>query len=42
MLYIFEMANNHQGDLKHAFKIVDEVSKIVKEKKLMKMHKSAV
>jgi len=34
MLYILEMANNHQGDLKHAFKIVDEVSKIVKEKKI--------
>jgi len=28
------MANNHQGDLKHAFKIVDEVSKIVEEKEI--------
>ena len=34
MLYIFEMANNHQRDLKHAFKIVDEVKKIKKDKNI--------
>ncbi len=28
------MANNHQGDLKHAFKIVDEVKKIKKDKNI--------
>ena len=34
MLYIFEMANNHQGDIKHAFKIIDQFSKLSKERKI--------
>ncbi|MDA3955998.1 N-acetylneuraminate synthase family protein [Oceanispirochaeta sp.] len=27
-LFIFEMANNHQGDMTHGFKIIDEMAKI--------------
>lgn len=27
-LFIFEMANNHQGDVEHGFKIIDEMAKI--------------
>ena len=34
MLYIFEMANNHQGSVKHAKKIIDEFSSLAKEKKI--------
>ena len=33
-LFIFEMANNHQGDVKHGLKIISEMGKIVKEYKL--------
>ncbi len=29
-LFIFEMANNHQGDLTHAFQIIDALGNIVK------------
>ena len=29
-LVIFEMANNHMGDLKHAYRIIDEYNKLVK------------
>ena len=29
-LFIFDLANNHQGDQTHAEKIIDEISKIVK------------
>ena len=28
--FIFEMANNHMGDLNHAIKLIDEFSKIKK------------
>ena len=31
MLYIFEMANNHQGLVEHAKRIVDEFSKVAQE-----------
>ncbi len=30
-LFIFEMANNHQGDVKHGLNIISEVSKIAKK-----------
>ena len=30
-LVIFEMANNHQGDIKHALKIVNIYSKLCKK-----------
>ena len=30
MLYIFEMANNHQGSVEHAKKIIDEFSSLAK------------
>lgn len=30
-LFIFEMANNHQGDVKHGLKIISEMAKIAKE-----------
>ena len=29
-LVIFEMANNHMGDLQHAYNIIDEYQKLVK------------
>ena len=29
--FIFEMANNHMGDLNHAIKLIDEFSKIKKK-----------
>ena len=32
MFYIFEMANNHQGSVSHAKKIIDEFSALAKEK----------
>ena len=31
MFYIFEMANNHNGSVEHAKRIVDEFSKLAKE-----------
>ena len=31
MLFVLEMANNHQGSVDHAFKIIDEFSKLVKK-----------
>ena len=31
MFYIFEMANNHQGSVDHAKKIINEFSKVAKE-----------
>lgn len=31
MFYIFEMANNHQGSVDHAFKIVDRFSELAKK-----------
>jgi sialic acid synthase SpsE len=31
MFWIFELANNHQGDVKHAFKIIDEFAKLKDE-----------
>ena len=31
MLFVLEMANNHQGSVEHAFKIIDEFSKLVKK-----------
>jgi len=34
MLFVFEMANNHQGSVDHALKIIDEFGKITKENKL--------
>ena len=34
MFYIFEMANNHQGSLEHAKKIVSEFAKIKDEKNI--------
>jgi len=34
MLYIFEMANNHQGSIDHAFRITEEFSKISKKHSL--------
>jgi sialic acid synthase SpsE len=34
MLYIFEMANNHQGSVEHAKNIIDEFSSLAKEKKI--------
>ena len=34
MLYIFEMANNHQGSVEHAKKIVDEFSKLAEKKNI--------
>src|SRR5688572_11325378 len=30
-LFIFEMANNHQGQLKHGLRIIDEVAKIAQK-----------
>ena len=30
-LFIFEMANNHQGSIEHAKLIVDEFAKVAKE-----------
>ena len=30
-LFVFEMANNHQGDVKHGLKIIKEMGKIAKE-----------
>ena len=30
-LFVFDLANNHQGDLTHALKIVDEIGNICKE-----------
>ncbi len=32
-LFVFDLANNHQGDLTHALKIVDEIGNICKENK---------
>ncbi len=34
MLYVFEMANNHQGSVEHAKKIVDEFSKLSAKKNI--------
>ena len=34
MLFVFEMANNHQGSVDHAFKIIDEFGKIARENNL--------
>ena len=34
MFYIFEMANNHQGSVEHAKKIIDEFSQLAKECKI--------
>ena len=34
MLYIFEMANNHQGSVKHAKLIVDKFSELAKNNKI--------
>jgi sialic acid synthase SpsE/mannose-6-phosphate isomerase-like protein (cupin superfamily) len=31
MLYVFEMANNHQGSVEHAKKIIDQFSSVAKE-----------
>ena len=31
MLYIFEMANNHQGQVSHAKKIIDEFSSLARK-----------
>ena len=33
-LFIFEMANNHQGDLDHAFRIIDTFGGIAKKHNL--------
>ena len=33
-LFIFDLANNHQGDLEHAKSIIDEVSKLVINKNI--------
>lgn len=30
-LFIFDMANNHQGDLEHGLSIISEVASIAKE-----------
>jgi len=35
MLYVFEMANNHQGSLDHALKIVNEFSMLAKQNNLI-------
>ena len=34
MLYIFEMANNHMGDVKHAKRIIDEFSDVANKYKI--------
>lgn len=34
MFYIFEMANNHQGSVHHAKKIIDEFSELAEKKKI--------
>ena len=34
MLYIFEMANNHQGSVEHAKLIIDKFSNIAKQKNI--------
>jgi len=34
MLYVFEMANNHQGSLEHALRIIDEFSLLAKKNKI--------
>ena len=34
MLYVFEMANNHQGKVEHAKKIIKEFSQLAKNKKI--------
>ena len=31
MLFVFEMANNHQGNISHAFKIIDEFAALAKK-----------
>ena len=31
-LFVFDLANNHQGDLDHAINIIDQFSLIVKKK----------
>ena len=33
-LFVFDLANNHQGDLNHAIKIIDQFSSIAKKKKI--------
>ena len=33
-LFVFDMANNHQGDSKHALKIIDSIGKITEQKKI--------
>ena len=35
MFYVFEMANNHQGSVTHAKKIIDQFSKLAKEKNIL-------
>ena len=34
LLYIFEMANNHQGSVDHAKKIIDDYADLAKRKNL--------
>ena len=34
MFYIFEMANNHQGSVEHAKKIIDEFSELAEKKQI--------
>jgi len=31
MLYVFEMANNHQGSVEHAKRIIDEFSSVARD-----------
>ena len=30
-IFVFDLANNHQGDVNHALKIIEECSKFLKE-----------
>ena len=34
MFYVFEMANNHQGSVEHAKRIIDEFAALAKEEKI--------
>ena len=34
MFYIFEMANNHQGSVEHAKKIIDSFSELAKKQEI--------
>ncbi|MEW5784945.1 MAG: N-acetylneuraminate synthase family protein [Bacillota bacterium] len=38
-LFIFDMANNHQGDVKHALKIIKALGKITKEQNIISAFK---